>query len=415
MTQHTGHFDEFQPHTRLKHAILDSYIVAWAMKLLMWGMAGDHLVIVDAFAGAGQDKSGNAGSPLIAVRRANEAMAETKRLKPNLDPKVQVIAIEKKPTLFRQLEQTLAPFVEARPALVRAHLGELAEHIDAIVSEIGSRPAFFFLDPYGIKGLDARTYPKALAGPHNEIFALFSDIGAVRLHGLVTAERADVSDEVAAILEAPSFFPEDDTGRIAETMAGAERTNNALDASIPASREHLTRALGSEEWVSELAAVAAQHRSDTFVSLFQKALLRAGARFVLAVPMRNDAGQRVYELVHASKSRAGLITMKECVSSGLRKSSISTSARDRIVADLSVDVHRLVQALQTAFAGRSIPWAARPDGLKLLVLGHTALFHFQLVDLKSALKQAGVLRRVALKDVCVFPAAPSTVAPWDEA
>ena len=182
MVSNERHFDEFQPHTRLKHAILDTYIVAWAMKLFMWGKAGDRLAIVDAFAGAGRDEAGNEGSPLIAVRRAREAMAEARGKAPHLtDPKVLVFAIEKHRGRYRALKDNLAQFTSDSPELIRVLEGELADHIDQIGREVGQCPTFFFLDPFGIKGLDAATYPKMFSGRHKEVFALFSDIGAVRL------------------------------------------------------------------------------------------------------------------------------------------------------------------------------------------------------------------------------------------
>lgn len=403
MAQHDAHFSEFQPHTLLKHRILDSYLVAWAMKLLMSGRAGDRLTIVDAFAGRGQDDAGNSGSPVIAARKAAEAVAAVKKRKPETDPRIRVIAIEKTASSFKHLEQTLEPFSRQTAGDVTPLHGELVNHINDIVAETSDQPTFYFLDPWGIKGLDASTYAKALAGPKNEIFALFSDLGAVRLHGLVTAERADPSNKIAAILTAPSLFPDEDERRVAAAEAEAAKTNKALDASIPASREYLTRALGTASWVDELASTPAQRRADKFIELFRQSLLDAGARFVLAIPMRNDEGHRIYSLVHASKSPAGFITMKECVSTGLRQASLNDSVTARIRADLSIDVDRMVQSLQQTFAGLSIPWAAKRNGLQVLLLKGTLLFHFQVPELKAALKRAGILKKIDRKDVCVFP------------
>lgn len=405
MTQHEQFFDEFQPHTRLKHTILDTYIVAWAMKLLMWGRAGDRLAIVDAFAGPGRDGAGNEGSPLIAVKRAQQAMLEATRMRPHLRPKVHVFAIEKNPNRFRQLEAELTSFAQDAPELVRSLRGELSDHIEAIRAETGTSPTFYFLDPFGIKGLDARTYSKMLAGPHNEVFALFADIGAVRLHGLVSAERADASSDIERILSQPSIFPEYDAADIEAAVAEAARSNEALDVSIPASRDHLTRALGGDTWISELEQTRPEDRADTFLRLFRDALLRAGARHVLTVPMRNDLGQRVYALVHASKSVAGVLTMKECVSAGLRRADLSDRARQAIMTDLSVDLEVLIEGLKRDLAGVTIPWAEARSGLRDLLLAHTPLFNFQLDDLKKALKDAGVLQRHARKEVCVLPPA----------
>lgn len=407
MTRHEGHFEEFQPHTRLKHAILDTYIIAWAMKMLLRSGAGNRLAIVDAFAGAGRDAAGQAGSPLIAVNRARQAMQVVRASRPErARPSIHVFAIERHAGRYRALQETLAPHVQEMPELVHLQRGELSDHIDSILAVVSDEPTFYFLDPFGIKGLDAGTYAKALAGPRNEIFALFADIGAVRLHGLVTAERADASDAISAIERAPSLFPEDDAAAIQSAADSADRTNEALDMSIPASREHLTRALGGEQWISALEQAPPERRADTFLKLFQEALSRAGAKYVLTVPMRNDAGRRVYALVHASKSVAGFVTMKESISTGLKQADLSDTARAAIREDLAVDVPDLVRRLRHAFRGIEMPWAGDRVGLQYLLLANTRLFHFQAGELKSALRVAGILRRVNRKEVCFFPPNP---------
>src|SRR5438309_580826 len=114
MTQHEGHFGGFQPHTLLKHAILNSYIVAWGMKILMWGGAGQRLAIVDAFAGRGRDDEGNPGSPIIAAKRAAEVMRVALERKSELRPEVHVFAIEAKPAHYRALMEELEPYRNER-------------------------------------------------------------------------------------------------------------------------------------------------------------------------------------------------------------------------------------------------------------------------------------------------------------
>jgi three-Cys-motif partner protein len=373
------------------------------MKLLMWGGAGNRLAIVDAFAGAGRDAAGNDGSPAIAVKQALKAMAELQRRKSQLShAKVQVFAIEKDRGTFQELERTLAPFIRDTPDLVRVLRGELSEHISTIRSEVGNCPTFYFLDPYGIKGLDASTYPVALAGPHNEIFALFANIGAVRLHGLVNADRADPSSQIEKIMASPSLFPEHDAEAIEAVQADAARANEALDSSVPASREYLNRALGGETWKSTLDRTPPRERADAFLQLFQDVLLSSGARNVLTVPMRDDSGLRKYALVHASKSLAGLLAMKKAVSAGLNRANLSGGPRAAMKRDLSVNVPSLLAYLRRVLAGTEIPWAEERTGLKDLLLARTPLFDFQLAELKKALKDARILVR-SPKETCVFP------------
>jgi three-Cys-motif partner protein len=411
MTQNAEHFDEFEPHTRLKHAILNAYIPSWAMKLLLGG-ATNRLAIVDAFAGAGRDKAGNDGSPLIAVKRAQEVMLDVRaRSARTSNATIHVFAIENHRTRFRQLEQTMEPYRNAAPDLIHILPGELSDHVDRIRQIVGDAPSFYFLDPFGIKGLDAATYPAALRGPRNEIFALFADIGAIRLHGLVTAGRADATSRIEAILASPGLFPELDAAEIESAQVSAMRTNEALDASAPASREHLTRALGSDQWVAEVGQAAASERPNVFLRLFREALIAAGARNVLSVPMRNDLGRHVYALVHASKSVAGLVAMKESVSTGLRSDLLSEPARAAMKSDLAVDIVSLLDTIQRRLASLTVPWAEKDTGLRDLLLAHTGLFQFQMDEVKAELRQRGLLKRIERREVCVFPAAIPRRAP----
>ena len=407
MSQRTNHFEEFKSHTELKHAILNAYIVAWAMKLLMWRRAGSTLAIVDGFAGAGQDEAGNDGSPIIIARRAVEAMAAAEAANPPVaDPKIHLIAVEKVRRNYQKLVRVMEPFAKLNPKLIHLLPGELDEHIEEIVRATRGAPTFYFLDPYGVKGLDARTYSKALIGNHNEVFALFSDIGATRLHGLVTADRADPSDEIESILSRPSLFPQFDAEDIADAEAAATRTNQALDLSIPASHAHLTRALGSDAWVAELEQIPPKDRPDKFLQLFRQALLAAGAKYVVAIPMRNDAGHRVYSLVHASKSKTGFVEMKTAVGKGLKESRLADSARERMLADLSVDLAEVISALQEVFPGRRFFWADQKSGevgLNTLVLQHSAMFPFQSKALKAELARKGILKKIDRREVCEFP------------
>jgi hypothetical protein len=126
--------------------------------------------------------------------------------------------------------------------------------------------------------------------------------------------------------------------------------------------------------------------------------------------MRNDRGQRVYSLVHASKSASGFVAMKTAIGTGLENAPISERARQRMIRSLSLDIGKVAAALRQALAGRQFFWADQPKseeaGLNTLVLRHTAMFPFQSQELKVALASEGILQRVDRKQVCVFPPLP---------
>jgi three-Cys-motif partner protein len=61
---------ELEPHTAAKHEILRRYLQAW-FPILSNGKF-PHLVIVDGFAGPGRYSKGEDGSPIIAIKAAND-------------------------------------------------------------------------------------------------------------------------------------------------------------------------------------------------------------------------------------------------------------------------------------------------------------------------------------------------------
>jgi three-Cys-motif partner protein len=402
VTSNRRHFEQFEPHTRLKHLIFDRYIPAWGMKILRWGRAGRRLAIVDAFAGRGRDDAGNDGSPVIAARRALDIVVGMKAAQEPVDADVRVYAIESRKSHFEVLLESIKPWNSRSAGLVKPLFGGLPDHIASICAEVGSAPAFFFLDPYGVKGLDASTYPKALAGRHNEMFVLCSKLGAVRLHGVLNAEYRDPEAAKTARLMNPSLFPEYDTEDADEAAAAATAANNALDTTVPAAREHLLRALGSEDRLDELSTVRQAARADTFVRLLCTALIEAGARFVVTIPIRDEKGKRVYSLVHASKSAVAFTTMKEAVSTALNKTELPPEVVARIEADLSLDVPTLADGLGQAFAAETIRWSGE-GGLRELLLNGTAVFPFQCDEIKKLLVARGILQRIERKETCVFP------------
>lgn len=393
------HFDEFEPHTLLKHAILRTYLATWAMRLLQWGRGGDAVYFVDAFAGLGRDKVGNPGSPLIAARIAAETQAH---LRANGFPAatMRVICVEKEPRIARGLREYMAPFDASDPGLVTIYEGELVDHIDTILATIRRAPTLYFLDPYGVQGLDASTYPKALAAPSTEMFVLFSDLGANRLRGVVTASAVDVEAQIERLRADRPMLPLPEFEAIAEAeanaMRGAERVRvEALDLTRPASYDYLVRALGGDEWVRELQGIPTADLPDEFLARFLRRLIAAGAGHLLTVPMRNAEGRYVYSLVHASKSLKGFTVMKESVSTGLRSGTLPEEVCIQIRRDLEVSIAPIVDLLARTYSGRTVRWTLPKgedgDCARRFILQNTPTFDFQLEDVRDALVRRGYI------------------------
>ena len=401
MSDSDDHFVRFEGHTLLKHRILRAYLSAWAFKLLQG--RNEQVYFIDAFAGEGRDHEGNPGSPLIAAKIASEVAGKIAPEHPR--QRLFVFAIENLAKRHDRLKACLTPFGPDHPGHVEVRLGELPAFIDEIVAKARDAAALYFLDPFGIKGLDATTYPKALRGPQNEIFALFADMGASRLYGLVTAESFDLEERLRSIRDVPSLFPEMGQAEEEVVTRDALEHQRALDYSQGPSRHHLTTALGGDHWMAELEGQPPHKRGAIFLALFIQKLFQSGARFVLSLPMRNEQGARIYSLVYATKSEAGLLAMKDAVSSGLNRGLLPQEVVDRIREDLTAPIEDIVQLLGLKFAGRAVSWSQE---VRRAILTMTPAFNFQTDAIQARLNELGRIDlapsgKIARPIVCRFP------------
>lgn len=139
MVDSARHFESFEPHTLLKHAILRAYEERWARVLMARpGSPRRRVRIVDACAGAGQDEIGNPGSPLISIREAEKARDQLSALRGE-PVEVQVVAIEKDRTRFTQLAQLVQAFQGRHTALC----GTLGDYISRLEPDFISTPTLF--------------------------------------------------------------------------------------------------------------------------------------------------------------------------------------------------------------------------------------------------------------------------------
>jgi hypothetical protein len=111
-----------------------------------WGSGWRQIWLIDGFAGAGAygDGRGQDGSPLIAAKWAAE-LARKRGFE-----LLRCINVERDDACYASLRRHLAPWKHIATNL---H-GEFNDHLDAILERIGNDPAFFFLDPFGVNGVE---------------------------------------------------------------------------------------------------------------------------------------------------------------------------------------------------------------------------------------------------------------------
>lgn len=380
MVDSGDHFAEFDPHTRLKHLILEAYVSSWAFKMLLRPGASDKVYIIDACAGAGMDEEGNHGSPVIAAVEAASTRAKVREMS-GRPVDVITIAIEKEAVEFRSLEQNLAPFAPH----ARALRGELRNHLPTLLKEIGDAPILCFIDPFGVEPLRADVVRAILGRKYCEVFVLLHDQGCLRHYGAASSVEPDKDfgavDLFAGVAESPALRP------LTPRQEASERARQVTAARAV---EILDAAFDVIPWRERLEASSQAERRAEFVRMYKDFLTDCGAPYVLPIPIRNNANQHVYHLIHASHSASGLKTMKQAVSSALNKTDLDPTATDTIRFAIRSPLKKIVADLAARFAGLVMPWTTpNVDGLLPLsdyVLIETPVFPHELADLKELLK-----------------------------
>ncbi len=251
--------------------------------------------------------------------------------------------------------------------------------------------------------------PKLLSGPQNEVFALFADVGANRLHAVLMAPGRDPDADEAAVRAAPSLFEEWTEDEAKRARAEAEKSLKALRATQNASERILIEALGPAA-LKEVEAVPEADRRDWMARRFMQALFDAGAAYVLALPVRDESRQRMYQLVYATKSAIGLRAMKEAMDSALRNAPLPERSIESMRAELRGNEGRVVAELARHFAEREVRWTegkdrGTADTVRRYLLERTAIFPMQFDAVKKRLANAGFVS--AKKPLTLrFPPAP---------
>lgn len=377
MAKSADHFEKFEPHTRLKHLILKTYLQSWARKLLLRPGAEDTVVFVDACAGRGMDDVGNQGSPIIA---AKEAAIAAKQISDRRGVPIHVttIAIEKHAGHYKALKRALAPFGPG----ARALRGTLSDFLPQLLTEFDLAPILCFIDPFGIEPLRADIVRAILARPHSEVFVLFADQACLRHFGATAA--AD---------EAVNKLPEHDLFSSAGVAVPATEENpeaeDALQITAERAREILDSAFGDDSWYERTMKTPRQARRDEFLMMYVEFLKACGAEYVLPIPVRNEENQHVYHLVHATHSGSGHNAMKEAVSHALRHAELSDSVTRTIQFAIRTNVPAVASGLVREFAGRRMNWTTSVGGrpaLKKYTLTNTPIYPHEMNELGTLLK-----------------------------
>lgn len=384
MSKRAKHFDKFRGQTRLKHFILESYLEAWATVQLVQGVHANAWFI-DAFAGTGKDSEGKPGSPLIACRVSRRVSGFlSSRL--STAPVLRVVAIEANALRFRALQAATAEFCGDRGGNCLSLIcGSLDGHLDDVIG-LGSptEPKLFFLDPFGVQGLDAAVVRRIFERKRYEALILFADSAAVRLDGAARAQRRPVAD---ARTQAPSLFDDCEAEVPSEI---ASEVDEAIDVA-PANEAILRTAFGTEFNAARALADRSEHPRLAWMQAYVVALHKWKATHVLPFSVVDEAEQHRYYLIHAATHGMATEKFKDAIRRAMNRRAEDSASQTSMLYVSAINARECLEAIQRHFAGQTVRWQNEKDleTIRSFLLRETPALHSDLPRVRGALKQQG--------------------------
>lgn len=276
----SGLLDEARAQSVFKHAILDSYIIRFAI-MTVSKLQNKRVVLVDGFAGRGRypDRKPASGEHLLIAAQKSKNSAQ-----------VEVVLVEKEHKDFEQLANVTAEY-QARGVIAEALPGDVQNHLHAVLRRAAGVPLFLFLDPCGAN-LPAIVMKNILAGSRRSLWP--------RTEALLNIS-ADLTRRAAGAVRKELH----DHGAIARmnTMCGGDWWQQiALDA-------HATSRDGTWETAAE-----------SVVNEYARRLGQAAHMIPVVVPVRRRAHhQPVYHLVFLTRAGHGLWVFGDALAAARQK------------------------------------------------------------------------------------------------
>jgi len=167
---------EIPPHTEAKHEILRHYLGAWFAILASVHL---RLLYVDGFAGPGEYKGGEDGSPIIALKVARDHALKSRLTRKGMD--LVFLFIEKDQARHQNLERKIGELKPQLPSNFRigTYRASFEEIFDNVLSDIEKQnkrlaPSFVFIDPFGPTGFPMHLIGRLAQQPRSEVLITFN-------------------------------------------------------------------------------------------------------------------------------------------------------------------------------------------------------------------------------------------------
>jgi three-Cys-motif partner protein len=160
------------PHTLAKHLLLTRYLDRWFPIL---GRSHPRIHYIDGFAGPGEYKRGERGSPILAIESARTHITRG-TLPSNIN--IDFTFVEACPDYARFLQDKLDTLTIPAQFKIKLIPGEFATVVRQILDGLASEgrtapPTFAFVDPFGFSGIPLELMDRILGNPRCEVFINF--------------------------------------------------------------------------------------------------------------------------------------------------------------------------------------------------------------------------------------------------
>ncbi len=251
---------ELKPHTAAKHAILRRYLQGYYPKL---SRSYKRIMVVDGFAGPGVYLDGEDGSPIVAL----DALEQHGDFDNMAKCSFKFLFIEERRDRVNVLRDILKARNVAANVDVMVRHGTFEHHVEEALEELRRRPgmpAFFMLDPFGVKGLSLDVLRRIAGYAKTELLISFMYQSTNRFH------------------------------------------------TTPEFRQHLGDFVDVGEW-SQIERLQGDKRKDFLRGLYERGLGSVGMEYVRLFEMRDERNQPEYFLAFASHSPYGLRVIEDAM------------------------------------------------------------------------------------------------------
>jgi three-Cys-motif partner protein len=293
------YWDDYSNLQHVKHELVREYLKGWFPKMTLGPTGCRRLLYIDTHAGRGKYRSGQPGSPLVALTTLLEHTCRSQMLQ-NAEVRFHFIEVDEENATVLRAE--LAGHTLPNNVFAEVETGDCFQIIETAIADMekdGKRmaPAFIFVDPYTFK-LPGKLLQKLLRYPKIELFV---NVIWRELDMSIQQCRASACAPQPADTGPSLFQDEPDPER---ERAAAQRREN--------SRSGLSATLNSifdgDRW-RNLDAASADSRAEQGAEMFRQ---MTGARWGTYLRMLDN--QRVrYFLLHLTNHPEGRDLMKECM------------------------------------------------------------------------------------------------------